>query len=316
MHIVVTGSSGFIGSILTKELCHSGFEVIGIDIVPSQFAHNQFTFIHQSINDPITTLQKGDILIHLAAISSLASCQEDPSGAYTNNVSGTAAVLEAARVAGVSHFIFASTSAIYENSTEPLLSEHSVHPLPTLMYSLGKHHCEDIVRSVNGVYGLPYTILRFFNVFGPGADENRKFPALIPYIIREFTAGRQPILHSNGSQCRDYVYVTDVTELVRTVIRDGPFNDVFNVCSGKSYSVHEIVENIQEAMGTTIQPIYRDPTLLWEKADILWTGEYTFSKQRMTEEVEKTCIGDPSKARSIIGWSAKVSMEKGIRTMI
>jgi nucleoside-diphosphate-sugar epimerase len=191
-----------------------------------------------------------------------------------------------------------------------------VHAKPDLIYSLGKQHCEDVVRSMHLVYGMPYTTLRLFNVFGSGADDTRTFPPLIPYLIRELEAGRIPTLHSDGLQRRDYVYIADIVTLIVSLIRNPPLNTELNVCSGTAHSVREIVAMIQNCIPSNIEPFYRDPILLWDKADILWKGAYVFSHDRMKEEVNKTCIGDPIKTSSLTGWKATTSMQDGIREMI
>lgn len=326
MRIVITGVAGFIGSSLAEYLLNLGYTVVGIDnfvcgyyenISKLKDSFNNFHFYDKSINDNEieNLIEKNDILIHLAAISSLASNQSDPYFSYCNNVSGTVLLLEISRKKGVKHFIFASTSAIYENSKQFPLSEND-NSQPNLVYSLGKKHCEDLIKSYNEVYGTQYSILRFFNVFGKNQDSNRKNPALVPYIISMFKKNEKPILHSNGNQKRDYVYIDDVIELMNLVLINNPINDIVNVSSGKVISVKEIVEIIKKEMNVDIEPIYRDPSLLWENSKQLWEGEYTFSKERMCEEVEKYTIGDTNKVYKIYNWKATNNIDDGIKKIL
>jgi len=326
MRIVITGVAGFIGSALTENLLHNGHTIIGIDNFTCGYQENitgfskfgeKFVFYNKSITDSSIEelLEKDDILIHLAAISSLASNQNDPAFAYNNNVTGTMNILEVSRRKGINHFIFASTSAIYENSKDfPLVENDKTRP--NLIYSLGKKHCEDLIQSYNEIYGVQYTILRFFNVFGKNQDANRANPALIPYIIDMFSKKRAPILHSDGTQKRDYVYVDDVNALIYKVITNKPTNTIINVSSGTIVSVKEIVDIIKKEMKVHINPVYRDPCLLWENADKIWEGEYPFSKERMREEVEKYTIGDINKAYALYRWKSITGMELGIKNIL
>jgi nucleoside-diphosphate-sugar epimerase len=325
MRIVITGVAGFIGHSLVRKLLDEGYTVVGIDNFLCGYIENilgldsnvKFTFINKSILDKEIEfiLKKDDILIHLAAISSLAKNQSEPSFSYNNNVCGTVSLLEMSRRVGIKHFIFASTSAIYENSNNFPLVESDNTP-PDLVYSLGKKHCEDLIESYYKIYGLQYTILRFFNVFGKNQDANRENPALIPYIISMISKNESPVLHSDGNQKRDYVYVDDVNELILKVINKAPSNDKINVCSGNIITVKDIVETIQCEMQNATQPIYRDPCLLWENNAKLWEGEMPFKKDRMREEVEKYTIGDGSNAYRLYGWKSKTDMVTGIKEII
>lgn len=315
--VVITGVAGFVGSLIARELCESGATVVGIDSFVCGYEHNlawvrpehRFTLHRVCIAKDAAVvrglLEAGDVVLHLAAITALAQNQEDPGASYVNNVASTAALLESARVVGAAHFVFASTSAVYEHALAYPVAEDAPRRAPDLVYSLGKAHCEDLVRAAHGVYGLPYTIMRFFNVFGPGADGARAHPPLVPYLIRELRAGRPPVLHSDGSQRRDYIYVADLTRLMRLLFAHGPLNTEINLCSGRTHSVREIVTVVQAALGgaaAAVEPVYRDPALLWEKADKLWAGARPFPAARMREEVEKYCLGDGARAKALLGW--------------
>jgi nucleoside-diphosphate-sugar epimerase len=322
MAFFITGVAGFIGSSLAKKLCDQGKTVIGIDSLICGYEsnlswvkpHHKFTFIKKSIEriDLDRLIEKDQIVIHLSCISSLPVNQEDPAFSYTNNVSSTAELLEVCRFKGVKQVIFASSSVVYENTS--IFPTHENVPIePNLIYSLVKKHCEELVRSFHDIYGLPFSTLRFFNVYGSNQDYQRKHPALIPYILDCFKNRTYPILHSDGKQKRDYVYLDDLIELIEKVI-ESPINTEINVCSGETISVEAIVKTIQNVMNVhDIEPIYREPSLLWEKYPRLWTGEYTFSKHRMIEEVTKYCLGDPSKTEQLLNWKATTSLEEGIR---
>ena len=323
--IVITGVAGFIGSSLAKSLCENGYDVIGIDNLICGYESNlswvqsshSFTFHKSNMcrSDLETYITKNQIVIHLACISSLATNQENPAFAYTNNVSVMADILEVCRLKGVKHLIFSSTSAIYEN-TNIFPTHENIHIKPNLVYSLVKKHCEDLIQSFHEVYGLNYTTLRLFNIYGPNQDALRKNPALVPYLIDCFKNEKQPILHSDGGQKRDYVYLDDLIGLFKQLILLDPLNTEINICSGTAISVSNIVETTQHIMKMQhIQPIYRDASLLWDKSTILWEGALIFSKDRMKQEVNKYSQGDPSKALQLVGWKATTTLEEGISRM-
>jgi nucleoside-diphosphate-sugar epimerase len=213
LHVVITGVAGFIGSNLAAHLVSRGRDVLGIDNLVCGYEENltrarsaaatpsaasgSFSFLRASCGDAeaAAALRAGDIVVHLGAISALASNQEAPGPAYANNVASTAGLLEACRLSGVAQVIFASTGALYENTPE--LPQSEAHVIaPNLIYSLGKKHCEELVRSFYEVFGLPFTSLRFFNVFGPAQDAARTHPALIPYLIDCFRRSDVPLLVS------------------------------------------------------------------------------------------------------------------------
>jgi nucleoside-diphosphate-sugar epimerase len=322
--IVLTGAAGFIGSYLGPRLSDLGHEVLAVDHMLNGYEHNLAwarTPLPCGGTRPVTIvracagssevaalLHPGDIL---GANSSLASNQVDPRASYAS----TAGLLEASRLAGVAHFVFASTSAIYENTLTTPTREGDV-VAPNLVYSLGKKHCEDLVRAFRDVYGLPFTILRFFNVFGPHMDGARAQPPLIPYLIDNFAKGVPPILHSDGTQARDYIYVSDLLRLVELLVKAGPLNEAINLASGVTVTVRDIVAAVQRAMAVSVEPVYRAPALLWEGTPGLWAGVRPFPRERMAEEVCKYTLGDPTRAAELLGWRAEVGLEEGIRDIL
>lgn len=323
--IVITGAAGFIGSSLAHMFYELGHCVLGIDNMSfgykdnldwaKDISSNAFTFVKIDIcsSELVQYIQKNDIVIHCAAIAPLPINQENPSFSITNNVSGTANLLEACRLKGAQRIILASTSAVYENSTSfPSRESDPIHP--TILYSLGKKFCEDLCDSFYVNYGLTYTICRFFNVYGPHHDCLRKNPPLIAYIVKSFLEGKQPLLHSNGEQKRDYIYIDDILEFFKKIVSnlDTCKNKTYNLCSGESISVKDIVNYIQKYMNIQIDPIYRDPTLLWEKNDALWRGEMPFSKERLVHEVEKYSLGDSTAAQTDFSWKVLTPFSEGI----
>ena len=326
MKIIVTGAAGFIGSSLCEYFQKSNINHLGIDDFSYGYKENVyngnvplFSFIEMNICDQAieNLIDNGDILIHLAAISSLPENQSNPVKSFQTNNLGTINLLEASRKKGVSHFIFASTSAVYENATEYPCKEEDTFKTPSILYSLGKLHCEDYCKSFYSLYGLPYTIIRFFNVYGPKNDYHRKFPPLIPYIIKELSENRSPILHGNGKQSRDYIFIEDLIDFINKVIYlPTSKNNTYNISSNKIISVEDIFSIIKRKLHSEIQPIYVNEKHFWDKYPLLNEGIYKLNPLFLEKEVNKFTQGDNSKALSQLNWSPNTKIENGIEKTI
>lgn len=321
MRILITGGAGFIGSQLGLYLVEKKHEVIPLDNLKFGYLYN-FTnnekllnnFIKMDIRDPKlkSVMENIDVVFHIAGIISLPRCNDNPFEAYSVNVAGTANVLEMARRAGIKKVIFASTSALYENETASPFKE-SVNPKPTLIYAQTKKAAEDICHSFVDMYGMDITILRFFNVYGPNMDY-RPPSYLISYVIGCLLKKERPILHSDGKQARDFVYVTDVAKLCEIVIaHKAAKNELFNVGSGRTITVQEVFGILAECLGEEkIKPIYRDPKLIWEKFPKQFAGRYPINSALLEKEVNKFTLAATQKAKRILNWEAKVGIEEGL----
>ncbi len=323
--ILITGGAGFIGSQLGYKMASDGFDVTLLDNLSFGYEENlkvngqSFAkFIKDDIrSDTIFDHLNGiDCVFHLAAISALPVCQNDPYSAIDVNVSGTAKILEAARKNNVKKIIFASTSAIYENNISFPCKETD-ETNPTLIYSVSKKQAEMLCKSYVKDYGMDITITRYYNVYGPNQDFKRKSPPFVAYVIRELIAGRQPVLHSDGKQERDYVFISDVNEMnIACMNNKKTKGEIFNVASGKSYSVKMIVELIKKELKTDIDPIYRDAGKFWDKYPELFTGNYCLDLDKIKSEVNKFTLGDISNTKTILGFSTKVNIEDGIKRTV
>jgi len=311
--IVITGASGNIASFIINTLSKQNYELFGIDILDCDY---NIPFSKISLNNPeiIKLIKKDDIVIHLGAISCPCKNQHDPQNAYNTNVLGTLNLLEACRIVGIKHFIFSSTAQVYENLDPPFIEDNILKP--DLIYSLGKKHCEDIIIAYNKIYKIPYTILRIYNVYGQIENKNQMSMPLIPYLIATFKKYEQPILYSTGYQKRDYIYIKDLVNFICLIIENEPKNDIFNVASGKSVSVRDIVASIKNLIPSNIEPIYNETTSLWNKEYNMFHGFYTFSDERMKQEINKYILGDIKKAEVIYGWKPKFNLDQGIQDML
>lgn len=321
MNILITGGAGFIGSQLGLYLDRKKHNVTLLDNLSSGYVHNFSgskrlvnNFICMDIRDSkLESIMKNfDVIFHIAGFVSLPGCNNAPEAAYSINVAGTANVLECARRNNIKKIVFASTAALYENETR-LPFEELPSLKPTLVYAQTKKAAEDLCNSYTNMYKMDITILRFFNVYGPHMDY-RPPSYLISYLIGCLLRKEKPILHSNGKQARDFVYVADVTRFCEIVMtHPNAKNQVFNVGSGTQITVQEIFDLIAEILGENkIKPVYRDPRLIWEKFPEQLEGKYPINVDLLKKEVNKITLADIHKAKRMLGWKPRVTFKEGL----
>lgn len=221
-------------------------------------------------------------------------------------------MLESARRAGVRRVIFASTAAIYENNTQfPTKESDSVWP--SLTYPISKFQAEQLCRGYGELYGMEIVVLRYFNVYGPHQDFMRLSPPLMSYLVRELLHNRQPVLHSDGTQKRDCIFVDDVNRLNKLCMTHprAP-GETFNAGSGVAISVREIFAVIAAAMDSRLSPIYRPATNFWDAYPNLFSGDYPLKPAVVEAEVRKYSLCDPNKTRELLNWRAEVTIEEGL----
>lgn len=318
MNILITGAAGGIGSTLARKLKNNNHNLYLIDNLRNGYKENLYEndellgdWVNLSIEEDLSNLWKDikfDHVIHLAAVTALPDCESNPEEALSINVNGTLNLLNFAKDRGISSFIFASTSAIYENNNSPLLEE-SLVTSPTLMYSITKQMAEGLCNSYRENYKMNITTLRFFNVFGPRQDIHRTSPPLLNYLVREFSNNRKPILHSDGNQSRDYIHVDDVIRMVELCMERKP-NDIFNVCTGTAVSVKEISETVKNALQSEIEPIYRESHKLWDSYPKLFEGEYPLLKEVVAKETNKSSLGSIKKIQTKLQWQPNTNIKE------
>ena len=320
MRILLTGAAGGIGSTLGHYLHKKGHQLTLVDN-RNGYSENLLIskktfgdFYNQDIRDPQLVdklIDLYDCIIHLAAITALPDCESDVIDTINTNVAGTANIMECARKWNVPHVIFASTSAIYENNKEQIFTEN-LEVNPHLWYSLSKKMAEEVCESYRVNYGMSITTLRFFNVFGPRQDIHRKNPPLLNYLVREIVQGKQPVLHSTGEQARDYIHVDDVVKLIDLCLEKKP-DDTFNVCTGSLLSVNQIVKYVCETFDSSIKPIYREASKLWDTYPNLFSGDYPLNKEIVAKETNKYSKGSYQKAKKLLGWEPNTDLESSIK---
>ena len=278
MRIVVTGSDGFVGKQLISRLTKDGVDVIELD-VNSGFDITNFT--------QISSIKKFDVLVHLASKTFIPDSFKYPHDFYQSNFIGTLNVLELCR-RNNAKFIYTSS---YVYGSPEYLPINEKHPIKAYNpYAQTKIINEKMCEGYNRDFNVPIIILRPFNIYGPGQNDN----FLIPSIIKQAKSGIVNLKDSRPK--RDFVYIDDVIDAyIKSIFFSGTSFQVFNIGSGISYSVKEIVNIIKKS---------KLPSF-----DVLYSGE-----QRKNEILDT--VADVSKSKRLLNWKPKKSLEEGIMKIV
>jgi UDP-glucuronate 4-epimerase len=308
--VLVTGAAGFIGSHLVEALSAQGDEVVGVDNFDPFYPramkeHNLaeigqrtgFSFREQDMLDVDAMralLTPDTVVVHLAAKAGVRPSLADPVGYARANVTGTAAILDAARQAGVSRIVFGSSSSVYGDSTPVPFREDAVAVEPVSPYAATKRAGELFLGSVAPIYGFRAASLRFFTVYGP-----RQRPDLaIHAFTRKMVEGRTLTLFGDGSQSRDYTYCDDIVAGVLSAIawtRTAPTGvDTFNLGGSRPVATEAMVDEIARALGV--------------KPKIEWAP-------MQPGDVQRTAA-DLTKSKSVLGYEPKTPFPEGIRRFV
>lgn len=308
--MLVTGAAGFIGSHLVEALLAQGNEVIGLDnfdpFYPRAIKERNlaeigqrpgFLFREQDLLDVPALrghLSSETVIVHLAAKAGVRPSLADPVGYARANVTGTAAVLEAARQAGVSRIVFGSSSSVYGDSTPVPFREDAVAIVPVSPYAATKRAGELFLSSVAPIYNFRAASLRFFTVYGP-----RQRPDLaIHSFARKMAEGQTLTLFGDGTQARDYTYCSDIVAGVLAAIAwtaAAPVGvETFNLGGNRSIPTEAMVAEIARALGV-------EPKIKWEPMQ--------------PGDVQQTAA-DLTKSGAMLGYAPKTPFPEGIRRFI
>ncbi|WP_295601663.1 NAD-dependent epimerase/dehydratase family protein [uncultured Methanobrevibacter sp.] len=266
-NILITGGLGFIGSHIADELMDDNHITI-IDNLSTGNIKNlknpendNLKIVKEDIrNSNLKELTTDiDYIFHLAAMASVPLSVENPIECNDVNVNATVELLKAAADNGVEKIVFSSSSAVYgENRNMPLKETEPL--MPTSPYAASKASCELYLKSFHDSYGLNYTALRYFNVFGPKQDKNSQYAAVIPNFISALLEGKQAIIYGDGEQTRDFVYVGDVVRANIAACKSD-FNGVVNVASGEKLTINRLYEIVKDTLGSDLEPDYQPERL-------------------------------------------------------
>lgn len=280
-NVLVIGSSGFLGSHIIKKLNDALFEIVRFDKTDNQDILKR---------EDLEKAPAVEIVIHLAAKTYIPDAFMDPGSFYHENINGAINILEYCRKNKVEKLIFAST---YVYGEPVYLPVDEKHPLDIMNpYTRSKYICELLIEGYCRDFGLNAVIFRIFNVYGVGQDER----FLIPTILRRFFNNEEQVKMKNLTAKRDFIYIDDVVEVFcRACEADIKGFEIFNIGSGASYSVKEILDLIGK-----ITNLHREV----KSEHVLRKGDV------------KNTLADINKAKEILNWSPRFNLEDGLRDMI
>jgi UDP-glucose 4-epimerase len=266
---LVTGGAGFIGSHLVQALLEQGLRVRVVDNLttgrPSNLAHleGHFEWIEGSVAEFATcrrAAEGADYVFHQAAIPSVPRSVREPLPSHESGPTATLNMLEAARQAGSRRFLFAASSSAYGDTTE-LPKHEGMLPLPLSPYAAGKLAGEYYVRVYARTMGLDGVSLRYFNIFGPRQDPSSPYSGVISLFIQALAEGRRPLIYGDGEQTRDFTYVANAVAANLAAMRHAePIGgEVFNVGTGRSIRLLDVVASLNRIFGTDLEPEFRPP---------------------------------------------------------
>ncbi len=266
MNFLITGAAGFLGSALANRLAREGQQVRGLDNLSTgdpQSLGQDVHFTRGDVNDRPklwTLLQEVDCVYHLAARVSVQESVLYPSDYNAANVGGTVSLMEAMRDVGVRRVVLVSSGAIYGDQLEQPLRE-DMTPNPRSPYAVSKLAAEYYVRTIGTLWGIETVSLRVFNAYGPGQHLPPSHPPVVPYFLKQALRGGSLIVHSDGNQTRDYVYVDDVISgLVAAATAPNINGMVINIGSGRETSVRDMVNLAINVTGSNAEVIYNPKT--------------------------------------------------------
>ena len=302
--VVVTGGAGFIGSHTVDRLLELGHLVTVIDNYstgrPENLAHLKghagLQVVQADISRPeghpdfakiSDAFKSAQWVIHLAALADIVPSIERPTEYYDANVTGTVQILEFAKREGVERFLYSASSSCYGLATQFPTPEDA--PIkPEYPYALTKRLGEECVMHWGKLYSIPTVSLRFFNVYGPRSRTSGTYGAVFGVFLAQKLNQKPYTVVGDGTQSRDFTYVTDVVNAVVTACQSNVSGEIMNVGSGGHYTVNRLVE----LLGGDVVHIPKRP------------GEPDIT------------FADTTKIRRLLQWQPRVSLEAGVAELL
>lgn len=300
---LVTGGAGFIGSHIVESLVERGERVVVLDNLSEGKLENlssvmeKITFIKGDIRsekDLGRALGGIDFVLHQAALRSVPKSMEMPLRYNDVNVNGTLKLLAKAKEHRVKRLVYASSSSIY-GETKKFPEKEKDTPNPISPYAttklIGEYYCRLFSRS----FGLETVSLRYFNVFGPKQSLDNQYAVVIPKFITCILEGKNPPVHSDGLQKRDFTFIDNVVEAnVTAATARGVSGEVINVACGRANTLLDIVERVNSILGKNIKPMYEP-----ERAG----------------DVRKT-LADTKKLKKLLGPKKLIDFHEGLKRTV
>lgn len=305
MKILVTGAAGFIGSNLAEKLARAGEMVVGLDNFNDYYdpakkranearlnTYSNFRMVEADVRDrqrlfELFADEQFDVVAHLAALAGVRKAIEQPALYVDVDLNGTQNLMDAALAAGGIHnFVFASTSSVYGNTQQIPFVETDACDRPLQPYAAAKRAAEILGYSYHHLFGLNFTAVRFFTVYGPNGR-----PDMMAYLIADsITKGIEIPLYEGGQMWRDWTYVEDITDGIVLALNKPLGYELLNLGRGEPTLLRDFVEMIEELAGGKGNFVHKTKIA----ADVVYT------------------YADISKARRLIGYDPKVSVIDGV----
>jgi len=300
MKILVTGGAGFIGSQLVDALIENGHQTVIIDNLSTgkkDFINAKAKFYNIDIQNggvaEIFQIEKPEVVFHLAAHISVLESIKNPLPDCQSNIEGSINVFESAKNAEVKRIIFSSTGgALYGDAPKEHIPTPETYPAkPVSPYGVTKLTCENYLYYYHVAFGLPYTILRYANVYGP--RQNSKGEAgVVAIFIDKILGGQKPVINGDGLQTRDYIFVSDVVKANLLALENSAIGE-YNIGTSKETTVNRIFAEIKKYTDT--QP------------------EETHGSS--VPEQRRSCL-DYSLAEKTFSWQPRIALEEGIKLTV
>ncbi len=300
MRFLITGGAGFLGAALANYLVRQNHTVRILDDLSTGDPAKLDPAIHFTRGDiedkpkVWRLLNKIDCVYHLAARVSVPESVLYPREYNKTNVSGTVAVMEAMRDAGVKRVVLASSGAVYGEQEVERVNE-SLLPYPDSPYAVSKLAAEGYVRTIGGLWGIETVALRIFNAYGPGQAILPTHSPVIPQFVRQILGGGSVIMYGSGEHVRDYIYVDDVVQaLAAAATAEGVSRQVINIGTGIGTSIKQLIAMIEKVTERKAQ-IITNPTV---SAGV------------------SSLVADISLAQKLLNFAPRVSLPEGLDLLL
>ena len=301
MNILVTGGAGFIGSHIVRGLLERGDTVRVLDNFSTGKRDNlaglDVEIVEADLRDAsrVTEACRGiETIFHQAAFVSVPQSMLEPTECFDVNVTGTASLFEAARKHGVKRVVFATSAAVYGDSTDyPLTEETPLRPLSP--YAASKRVDEIYGQLYSASFGVEVAALRYFNVYGPRQRPDSQYAAAVPIFIRRLLDNKPITIYGDGGQTRDLIFVGDVVKAnFAAAAHPSAPGGVFNICTGNETRILDLIEILQDLFPSAPAPEFAAPRI----------GDIYRS------------IGSPQKAADMICFRAQTSLADGLKQTV
>jgi UDP-glucose 4-epimerase len=297
---VVTGGAGFIGSHLVDGLVRDGQSVRVLDDFSTGLRENlaqhgaRIELVEGSVTDPAAVakaVRGARFVFHLGALASVARSVESPLVSHAACATGTVTVLDEARKAGVKRVVYAASSSAYGGYSTPDGQTEDLLPNALSPYAAAKLAGEYYMQAFAATYGIETVRLRFFNIFGPRQRADSPYSGVIAIFTAAMQKGTAPTVHGDGLQSRDFTYVGNcVQSIVKASAAPGVSGKVYNVGTGRSVTVLQLVEAMNKLMGKDLKAKHAEPR----------AGDVRYS------------MADIARTQKDLGYEPTVTFEQGL----